>query len=228
LSTARGSLALATPAGGDPSAGIVFEELFTRALCGEPCVVHGIDVTPAELPLASWTSHARGSDRRLLAHCVGSTLDIGCGPGRMSQHLARTVACVLGIDIVAEAVRQTRTRGAGALLRDVFDPVPGEGRWDTALLADGNIGIGGDPSRLLRRVHALLAPGGRVVADVAAPGSGLRTHHLTLECAGRRSDPFPWALVAADRVGPLAVLSGFSVRVLDRIGGRWYAVLEKV
>jgi SAM-dependent methyltransferase len=227
VSTARGSGAAVTT-DAVPASGTGFDEAFTRALRGERCVVHGMDVAPAELPLASWTSHARGSDRRLLAHCVGSTLDIGCGPGRMSQHLAQAGACVLGIDVVAEAVRQTRARGAGALLRDVFDPVPGEGRWDTALLADGNIGIGGNPPRLLRRVHELLAPGGRVVADVAAPGSGLRTHLVTLECAGLRSEAFPWARVGAERVGPLAVLAGFSVSVLDRIGGRWYAVLEKV
>ena len=55
-------------------------------------------------------------------------------------------------------------------MRDVFGPLPGEGRWDTALLADGNIGIGGDPVALLARVRELLAPEGRVVVDLAAPG----------------------------------------------------------
>lgn len=81
----------------------------------------------------------------MLAHCVGTTLDIGCGPGRMSQALAARGACVLGIDVVPEAVTLTRARGASALVCDVFAPVLGEGRWDTALLADGNIGIGGGP-----------------------------------------------------------------------------------
>jgi SAM-dependent methyltransferase len=207
--------------------GVVFGETYTRALLGAPCLVHGLG-TPQRLPLASWSADARASDRRLLAHCVGATLDIGCGPGRMAQHLAEEGACVLGIDVVAEAVRQTRARGAGAVLRDVFEPVPAEGRWDTALLADGNIGIGGNPARLLRRIHEPLAPGGRVVADVAAPGSGLRTHEVSLECAGRRSRPFPWTLVGAERIGPLATMTGFSVSVLARIGTRWFAVLEKV
>ena len=41
-------------------------------------------------------------------------------------------------------------RGVTFLERSVFDRVPGAGRWRTALLLDGNIGIGGDPVALLR------------------------------------------------------------------------------
>ena len=52
-----------------------------------------------------------------------------------------------------------------ALRRSVFDELPGEGRWPTVLLIDGNIGIGGDPVRLLRRVRELVAPGGTVVVE---------------------------------------------------------------
>ena len=50
--------------------------------------------------------------------------------------------------------------GGPALRRSVFDPLPGEGRWGTALLLDGNIGIGGDP-------RALLAPDWR---ELRRPG----------------------------------------------------------
>ena len=67
----------------------------------------------------------------------------------------------------------TRERGVPALRRDVFDRVPGEGRWHTVLLADGNIGIGGDPVRLLQRVRTLLATGGRVVVELGAPGTAV-------------------------------------------------------
>ena len=54
--------------------------------------------------------------------------------------------------MVPEAVAQTPDRGVAAIRRNVFDALPGEGRWRTALLADGNIGIGGDPAALLRRL----------------------------------------------------------------------------
>ena len=60
----------------------------------------------------------------------------------------------------------------GACCRSVFQPVPGEGGWDTVLLADGNIGIGGDPVALLTRCRELLAPAGRVLVELDPPGHG--------------------------------------------------------
>jgi len=208
---------------GDMRAG----SLYAAALRGEPCVVHGLDPLARALPVSYWGGPADARDQALLDHCLGPTLDIGCGPGRMTQHLAQRGLDVLGIDVVEEAVRQTRARGGGALNRDVYGPLPGEGRWGTALLADGNIGIGGDPGRLLRRVADLLAPSGRVVLDLAAPGSGLRTVRVTLECGGRRSGPFPWAVIGPEALGGLAVDIGFSVTLTDSIDGRWFAVLDR-
>jgi hypothetical protein len=112
-----------------------------------------------------------------------------------------------------------------ALVRDVFDRVPGEGRWQTALLADGNIGIGGDPRTLLVRLRELLVPDGRVVVDLAAPGAGVRTRSVRLETALLRSRPFRWAVVGVDAIGPLAVASGFTVQRVQLHGNRWFAVL---
>ena len=43
--------------------------------------------------------------------------------------------------------------------RDVFARVPGEGRWVRMLVADGNVGIGGDPAMLLARTARLLSVG---------------------------------------------------------------------
>ena len=82
----------------------------------------------------------------------------------------------------------------------------------SALLADGNIGIGGDPVALLRRVAAVLAPGGWVVADVAPPGHGdAHRHDLELECGGHRSDPFPWTVLGAEAVAEVAHAAGLRV-----------------
>jgi SAM-dependent methyltransferase len=203
------------------------QALFTAALRGEPCHVVGLSARPHPLPMHRWSAVADPSDVALLTHCVGATLDIGCGPGRMSEALTDRGACVLGIDVVPEAVALSRARGASALVRDVFGPVPGEGRWDTALLVDGNIGIGGDPVTLLERVRDLLAPGGRAVVEVARPGVGMRTVSLALVCAGARSTPFPWSVVGVDAVRELAAAAAMTLRQVVRHDDRWVAVLGK-
>jgi hypothetical protein len=74
------------------------------------------------------------------------------------------------VDLAPAAVMFSRQRGAVALRRSVFAPVPGEGRWPTALLIDGNIGISGDVARLLRRMASLLAHGGRLLVEADPQG----------------------------------------------------------
>ena len=88
-------------------------------------------------------------DELIVSRCSGPVIDVGCGPGRFVEALAARGLPVLGIDVSGASVGQTRARGASALRRNVFEPVPGEGRWQTLLLADGNVGIGGDPFALL-------------------------------------------------------------------------------
>jgi SAM-dependent methyltransferase len=178
------------------------------------------------LPLAHWDSVVGASDLRLLDHCVGPTLDVGCGPGRMTAHLARHGARALGIDVSPEAIGMARSRGARALRRDIFDPIPDEGEWGTALLADGNVGIGGDPTLLLRRVHQVVAPDGRAVVDVAEHGEGCRTTELHLGDGGA-TKVLPWAVVGADAISSIAAESGWSGVATHEFSGRWFAVLTK-
>ncbi|WP_457113083.1 class I SAM-dependent methyltransferase [Marmoricola sp. URHA0025 HA25] len=204
-----------------------YATVFAAALRGATCEVLGLGKEPRPLPVADWTREVDGGDLALLAECRGETLDVGCGPGRMTRALAERGHAVLGIDVVPEAVRMTRRRRAPALLRDVFDTVPGEGRWSTVLLADGNIGIGGDPRALLVRVRTLLGPGGRVVADLAAPGTGVVTRPIRLQTAAMRSRPFPWSVVGTDAVGTLAIAAGLTVTALHAHDDRRFAVLEK-
>ena len=153
-----------------PAGRASFSEVFAEALRGRPCSVAGLGDHPEELPVHRWRRDADADDLELLEHCEGPTLDLGCGPGRLTAALASLGHVTLGIDVVGEAVDQTQARGASALRRDVFDRLPGEGRWHTVLLADGNVGIGGDPLTLLRRARQLAVANGRVVVEVAGPG----------------------------------------------------------
>ncbi|WP_017934454.1 methyltransferase domain-containing protein [Nocardioides sp. Iso805N] len=212
------------------SAELPAEEVFAHALRGEPTYLIGPSSGPPTsdlLPVADWTRAADVEDRALLRLCRGSTLDIGCGPGRLTEQLGLLGHVTLGIDLVYEAVQQTVRRGAPALRRDVFGPVPGEGRWDTTLLADGNIGIGGDPTVLLGRVRRLLAPGGRIVVEVGPPGVRSVRFRARLGCDCGTSDPFSWAIVGVDDIATLASRVGLVVAHRTRLGERWAVVLEE-
>ncbi len=127
----------------------------------------------------------------------GPVLDIGCGPGRMVLAAAARGHVALGIDVSPAAVRLAQSRGLPVLLRSVFDDVPGGGRWGTAILIDGNIGIGGDPTALLRRCSTLVRPGGgRIVVETHCDPARDRTFDsVVIDDLGRTSRPFPWAEV---------------------------------
>lgn len=108
----------------------------------------------------------------------------------------------------------------------IFDPLPRAGHWSTALLADGNLGIGGEPVALLARLRTVLSAGGRVLVELDPPGVGADQLTVRLEDAdGAASVWFPWARVGAEAIDSIAAATGLSV--LDRWSdaGRWFAAL---
>jgi SAM-dependent methyltransferase len=176
------------------------------------------------LPLDRWLGPIDAADAAVLEHAVAPVLDIGCGPGR---HLAEVRGRGLGVDLSPVAVRIARGRGVDAVLGSVFDDVPGAGTWDTALLLDGNIGIGGAPGALLHRARELLTPRGSVLAEVEPPGAPTVTTRVRLEAPGVVSDWFAWASVGVDGIEPLAAGAGFAPEDVLEVDGRWFARLRR-
>jgi len=203
--------------------------LASAAAGGEPAEARvRIAGGPArKLPLDRWLAPVDAADRAVLAHATGPVLDIGCGPGRHLAALAALGYDGLGLDLSPVAVRIARARGAEAILQSVFADVPRAGRWQTALLLDGNVGIGGAPAALLARARALVAPGGSVLVETAPSGTPTRLLRVRLESAESVSPWFGWATVGADGIGPLAGDAGLVLRATFSAGARTFARLER-
>jgi SAM-dependent methyltransferase len=188
-------------------------------------VLRRADGDVIDLDVARWHDDADADEVELLARVPDPVLDIGCGPGRAVAALAARGRLALGIDREPRAVAAALERGATALERSVFDPLPGEGRWGAALLLDGNIGIGGDPVRLLARVHDLLAPGGCLLAEVLAPHVASEPVTVRVE-VGRGQAPGPWfrwARVSARDAARLIHRAGLRCTGAERVAGdRWF------
>lgn len=178
------------------------------------------------LDVARWHARATPEEQDLLAGLDGPVIDLGCGPGRLVLSLARRRVPALGVDSSPAAVALARRRGATVLERDLFAPLPGEGRWASVLLFDGNLGIGGEPAHLLDRCRRLTGRHGSVLAEVGPPGSGLRRVSARVEREGRSGPLFPWAEVGAEAIADLAAAAGFrSVTTVRTPSGRWFARL---
>jgi SAM-dependent methyltransferase len=191
---------------------------------GGPLLLRDESGDARTIPLHTWLGAAGAVDERVLARARGPVLDVGCGPGRHVHALARRGVLAVGVDVSPVAVALARRRGAAVLEASIFDRLPGQ--WRTALLLDGNIGIGGRPDALLRRLGALLSPGGFVLAELDTPGIGVVRDRVRLETGDAVSDWFHWARVGAEAIAIPAGAAGLRVATRWRDGDRWFAALE--
>ena len=187
-------------------------EPYARALrenASDTLVLHETgDADPSsgiEMDFAKWNADADATDLSLLRAVLGPVLDIGCGPGRMVRAAMDLGLEVLGLDVSPVAVEMARESGLPVIEGSVFDSIPLEGRWQTALLVDGNIGIGGDVPAMLRRCREILLPGGEIVVEVHEDAKRDHTYTGTLvDSSGAESAVFPWAEVGLDRLIEMA------------------------
>jgi len=188
------------------------DHFFDLGLSGVPCRLDRSGARSESMSVRRWQADAGRSDRWMLDSCAGPTIDLGCGPGRLVAALTERGVPALGVDSSTVAVRRCAARGAVALRRDLFGPLPGEGRWHHALLADGNVGIGGDPVVLLSRVRRLLAPYGSVLVELTR-GAGLwRGPARLVGPDGTSGGWFPWAQVGQDAIVGVAKAAGLRRR----------------
>lgn len=177
----------------------------------------------ATLDVARFCAAADSTDLDALARTRGTVLDLGCGPGRLVAAVLRSGRPALGVDSSRVAVAAARADGLPVLRRDVFGPLPGD--WDTVVLLDENLGIGGRPGELLGRCRDLLAPGGRVLVECAADPDADRCLEVTLHDERGSSLPFSWAVVGFRALPRYAHDAGLRVVRNWTRAGRTFALL---
>ncbi|MGW1722459.1 class I SAM-dependent methyltransferase [Streptomyces sp. NPDC002306] len=179
------------------------------------------------LEVERWCAEADAADLAVVERCEGTVLDVGCGPGRLVAALSGRGRPALGIDVSEAAVDRTVRLGGRALRRSVFEPLPGEGRWGTVLLLDGNLGIGGDPGALLGRVAQLVTPGGLLIAETVPVDVDERADVRIVPLSGAHGgDPFPWARLGTRALLRHAARAGWHAEGQWTAGGRSFAVLR--
>ena len=182
------------------------------------------------LEVERWCAPPDPADWTLLFRCLRRgrpALDIGCGPGRLIAALQSCGLPALGVDLTRTAVLRARGAGGSALCRSVFDRLPGEGRWGTALLADGTLGIGGAPAALLRRTADLLAPEGQLLVEVEPDDLDERVTVTVEDAAGRSGPAFRWARLGAPATVRCAEEAGFALTDAWTCQGRHFLALGR-
>ncbi|HEX4754027.1 MAG TPA: class I SAM-dependent methyltransferase [Solirubrobacterales bacterium] len=185
----------------------------------------GEDGSRRRLPLGRWLGTPDAVEETVLERAVGPVLDIGCGVGRHVIALRRRGIRAVGVEISPVAAAIARERGAEVIQASAFEH-PTTSEWRTILLLDGNIGIGGDATRLLRRAGALLRPSGAVLVELEPPTSAPRAQRVRLEGARITSHWLPWHFVGYEEIDQLATSSGFAVADRWRADDRWFAQLR--
>ncbi|WP_435278854.1 class I SAM-dependent methyltransferase [Streptomyces sp. 1222.5] len=177
------------------------------------------------VPVNRWHDRPTADDMTVLERCVGPVLDVGCGPGRLCGELLYRKVFALGVDIAPLAVALTSARGGLALQRSVFDRLPAERAWQTVLLIDGNIGIGGNPRSLLRRCRGLIAPTGRLVVEVDSQDVDEVCTARLEDQRGRSGPTFAWARIGGRALGLIAKDLALSITDQWASGERRFATL---
>ena len=202
------------------------ERLFDRAFTGGATWVSST-VDALGLNLARWSGEADDVDLMVVSRCEPPVVDLGCGPGRMVVALNRSGRSALGVDMSAAAVGASLRRGGLALHRRISDPLPGEGRWGTALLVDSNVGMGGDLEALLRRCSDLVGAGGLIICEADPRDDRDEIHPVVLSSDGWRSAPLPWGRIGVRTLARVASTLGLLVTEEWSAGGRVFVSLRK-
>lgn len=185
--------------------------------------------------------------RCLLNHARGRVLDVGAGAGQHTLVLQQRGLEAIAVDSSPLAVDVCRQRGVvdARVIDAAALEFPAES-FDTILLMNNNMGIGGTPEGLrdlLLSLHRITKPGGQILADftdytATMEPNHLRYHrrniaqgrypgsiHLRVEYEGKRGPDFDWLLITLGDLRTLCEETGWHIaRCVQVNSGPLYAV----
>lgn len=169
---------------------------------------------------ANFVAHHGKAVVKLLAPQPGERiLDLGCGDGTLSEHIAHLGATVVGVDASASMVEAARARGVTAHVMDGHQ-LAFEHEFD-AVFSNAALHWMLDPQTVLAGVKRALKPGGRFVAEFGGHGNVAAIctafiaalHFRGISIRGRH----PWYFPTVEEYTHLLQTVGFKVDSIELI-----------
>jgi SAM-dependent methyltransferase len=190
------------------------------------------------LDLAFYLSdRVRSVEAKALSHAVGRILDIGCGAGRVMAYLQALGHDVVGIDIDAKLVELCRKRGLTRVSVSSYEQLTDVGTFETLLLMDRNIGMGGNTEGLLKLFelcHDLCCPQGLLIFDsvevppeYANPTPGVSEKRLRYKYGASEGPEFGWIHINDMNAKRILADAGWTARQVYREGGEYSVVASR-
>jgi SAM-dependent methyltransferase len=190
--------------------------------------------------------------QRLVAEqAIGRVLDVGCGAGRYALYLQEHGREVVGIDVSPLAIEVCRRRGLrDARVMSVEEVDASLGRFDTVVMLGNNLALLGSAARakrILRRLHRVVVPGGRLIGETLDPYMSGDPNHLSYHAENRskgrmggqirmrvryrkyKSPWFDYLFTSREELEGLLAGTGWRLREIIAESGPGYAVhIERV
>lgn len=155
-------------------------------------------------------------------------LDLGCGTGELTQHLAAALpeSTVLGIDSSQEMLEKSKAF-AGKQLHFACVPIEkqlADGRkWDV-IFSNAALQWVQDHTGLFEQLAEAVRPGGQLLVQMPNQHQNI-SNRLLNELAAR--DPYEGALAGWNRISPVLSIEAYS-QLLFELGAKSMNVFEKV
>ena len=168
----------------------------------------------------------------LLTHVVGRCLDIGCGAGRILRYLSAKGCAVVGIDIDPPLIQLCPELGDSPVHVTSWEKMEPLGQFDSLLLLNRSIGIGGNLAgvkRLLARCAASASSRGVLLFDsyeVAGP-TGVLERTLRHKYRGQYGEAFPWVYFCSEIANQLLAEAGWVSDTVICEGDRYGVVARR-